>query len=125
MAIEYLMKPEGDLLCVEASGFDESLAEVQEYGLAVLTHCAEGQHKRLLCDERRLEYRLDTVDTFRAAAFISEIAPGVGRAALVCHPSCAKDAQFWETVAVNRGVAVRVFQDLDAACAWLGVPPRS
>jgi hypothetical protein len=89
VAIEYLMKPEGDLPCVEASGVDESLAEVQEHGLAILSRCAEGQHRRLLCDERRLEYRLDTVDTFRAAEFISEIAPGVGRAALVCHPSCA------------------------------------
>lgn len=124
MAIEYRTKAEGDLLFVESSGFDESLAEVQEYGLAILSRCAEGGHTRLLCDERKLDYRLDTVDTFRAAAFIAEIAPGVGRAALVCHPSCATDAQFWENVAVNRGVSVRVFQDLEAACAWLGVAPH-
>jgi hypothetical protein len=31
-------------------------------------------------------------------------------------------AEFYETVCVNRGIAVRVFRDLDAAQQWLGAP---
>ncbi|MCC7492060.1 MAG: hypothetical protein IT204_06945 [Fimbriimonadaceae bacterium] len=119
MAIRHRVEVAGDLLLVTASGYDESLAEVQAYGLAVIEAALAHGCRRVLCDERQLEYRLGTVDTYQAAAFLAEQAPALGRAALVCAPECAPDAAFWETVAVNRGLQVRAFQSLTDAQAWI------
>jgi len=119
MAIRYTTAVEGDTLLVHASGFDESLAEVEEYGLGVIRACQQVGVTRVLCNELELEYRLGTIDTFRAGEFISEHAPAVTRAAIVCNPKQIADARFWETVVVNRGLQVRVFTDTNAAARWL------
>ena len=50
---------------------------------------------------------------------ISTFAPDVARAAVVPNAKYVADAGFWETVAVNRGLSVRIFKDTDAARAWL------
>lgn len=119
MAIRYKIKPEGNLLVVKTSGVDESLEEVEQYGMAVIKACLEGNYSRVLCDEVDLEYRLAPFDTYRSAEFIASQAPKVGRVALVCNEKFFTDARFWETVAVNRGLTVRVFKDVEAARQWL------
>jgi hypothetical protein len=40
MAIEYSIAVEGDTLLVDAWGFDESLTQVQEYGIALIAATA-------------------------------------------------------------------------------------
>lgn len=119
VAIRFETSSDGEKLVVRAAGFDESLEEVQAYGLGVIEAAVAGAFTRILCDERELEYRLKTVDTFQAAEFIAAAAPRVARIAIVCHPGCMEDAAFWETVAVNRGLSVRMFRGLDEATRWL------
>ena len=119
MAIRYEMTVEDDLLFVVASGFDVSLEEVQAYGMAVIGAAVEHQVTRILCDERELEYRLGTMDTFQAAKFLADYAPRVGRSAIVCNADSVRDARFWEDVSRNRGLQAAVFTDLPAARAWL------
>jgi hypothetical protein len=121
MAIQHTVTAEGDTLLVRAWGFDEDLADVQRYGEAVIAGCLAAGCTRVLCDESRLEYRLGILDTYRAATFLAEHAPRVARIALVCPASGFSDARFWEDVAVNRGLLVRVFTSTDAAKAWLGL----
>lgn len=119
MAITYHIQVEGDLLRVTASGFDESLVEVLEYGQAVLAAAITHQCPRVLCDERALEYRLSTLDTYELADVIAGLAPKVARIAVVCDPEGVADADFFENVAVNRGLMVKAFKTLDAAQDWL------
>lgn len=119
MSIRYVLKPEGDLLTVTTSGADESLEEVQQYGMAILRACQEGNYLRVLCDETELEYRLNTMDTFESAAFLASQAPKLAKAAIVYNSKYVEDARFWETVAVNRGLTVRVFKDVESARSWL------
>ena len=119
MAIQYTIKTEGDLLVVDTSGFDESLEEVQRYGMEILDACKRGKHTHVLCNEQDLEYRLGTFDTYQYAEFLAEQIPHLGKAAIVCNEKAITDAKFWETVAVNRGLMVRVFKDMDSARLWL------
>ena len=119
MAIQYTLNGEGDTLMVKAAGFDESLEQVQEYGMAILSACMEGGYTRVLCNEVELEYRLGTFDTYADAAFMSAHVPRVARVAIVCNPKFIDDARFFEDVAVNRGLTVRVFQDPAIASQWL------
>ena len=119
MAIKYEMTTASHVMTVVASGSDDDLDEVQKYGLAIIEKAKQSGCHKILCNELQLEYRLNTLDTFEAAAFISRHAPSVGRVAIACDPRFIKDAQFWETVAVNRGTVVRVFPDLAEATKWL------
>ena len=119
VAIDYTMTVQDSILFVHAWGFDESLTEVEEYGKALVQACMANGVMRLLSDERDLEYRLGTFDTFEAAQFIAAYAPHIARAAVVPNAKHVVDAKFWETVAVNRGLSVRLFKDTDAARTWL------
>lgn len=120
MAIDFSATVEGDTLVVQTKGFDESLEQVLEYGLAIIRLCLKHGVTRVLCDERDLSYRLHTNDIYASAAFIAEQAPHLHRVAIVCDPQSIVDALFWETVAVNRGLKVKMFKELDAARDWLG-----
>lgn len=119
MAIHHHTSLEDGILRVQASGFDESLEEVQAYGMAVIEACRRSGASRVLCDERELEYRLSTFDTYQAAAFIAAQVPRVGRIALLPKAAGLADARFWEDVVVNRGLTVKVFQDPAEALRWL------
>jgi hypothetical protein len=125
MAIHCTTTVDGSILRVRVVGFDESLAEVENYGLSVIEACAQGGVTRILCDERDLEYRLGTFDTYKAAEALAMHAPRVGRAAIIPNPKHLADARFWEDVVVNRGLSVKVFQDEAAALAWLNDPDGS
>ena len=124
MAIQYDIQAAGDLLNVRASGKDDSLEEVKAYGGAVVAAAVRHGSRRILCDERELVYNLALIDTFESARFIAESMPHVVQAAIVCNPRSFRDGQFWETVAVNRGLTVKFFQDLAAAAAWLESGPE-
>jgi hypothetical protein len=103
----------------EAQGFDEDLEDVMQYGVAIINMCKAGKFTRILCNELDLEYRLGVFDTYKSAQFMAENIPYVGHAAIVCSAKFMADAAFWETVAVNRGLSVRVFKDMETARRWL------
>ncbi|ACF43882.1 conserved hypothetical protein [Pelodictyon phaeoclathratiforme BU-1] len=119
MSIHYTMRVDGDILFVCASGFDESLDEVQGYGLAIINASLEGGVSRVFCDETALEYRLGTFDTYQAAEFIAENVPALAKVALVCNAKFMSDASFFEDVVVNRGLTLRFFTDPEVAMRWL------
>jgi hypothetical protein len=119
VSIQYSLSGEGDTLRVVASGFDDSREEVEAYGFAIIRTCLELGYRRVLCDESELEYRLSTLDTYRAAVVMAENAPDVARVAIVPNPRFVSDAHFWEDVAANRGLIVRIFRTLADAQRWL------
>ncbi len=119
MAIAYQMSVDDSTLYIKTSGRDESEEEVKQYGIAIIEMAIAHGIERVLCDERELEYALGTVSNYEAAKFIAEVAPKICRVAIVCHPRDAQSGAFWETVAVNRGLKVRVTSDLDQARAWI------
>jgi len=121
MAIHYDIKPEGELLRVRAWGQDESLQDAQGYGKAVLDACTEHGCQRVLCDERELVYGLDTLETFNLAEYEIARADTIFwlRVAIVHQPQNRELDTFYENVMVNRGAALRMFTDMEAALAWL------
>ena len=125
MSIQYTTKVEDGTLFVYASGFDESLDEVQTYAMGVLTASQQHGVNRVLCDETDLEYRLGTFDTYQAGEFLSKHVPAVTKVAIVCNPRHLSDAQFFEDVVVNRGLTFRLFVDRETAMSWLFEPQAS
>jgi hypothetical protein len=118
-SIAYAFTVRNKTLFVKTSGKDDDLEEVQRYSLAILEAALAAGCTSILSDETALEYALGVADTFESAKFIAGIAPSVCKAAIVCNPAQINDAAFWENVAVNRGVQVRVFKTMPEAEAWL------
>lgn len=119
MPITYEFEQDGKTLKVKASGTDDNLDEVKQYSMAVIQAGVQSGCERVLCDERDLQYRLSTIDTFELARYIVEHAPHVAKVAIVYSVENAQDAAFFETVASNRGLLVKLFKELDEATAWL------
>lgn len=122
MSIRHTIATEGELLRVEASGFDENLDEVKAYGAAVVAAAVEHRSRLVLCNELELAYRLTIVDLYELAKYMAELAPHIVRIAIVCKPDFSGDLRFWENTAVNRGLFVKGFHDLAAARDWLTGP---
>ena len=122
MSIQYTTRVDGDILFVCASGFDESLADVEGYGMGILSASLKRGASRVLCDETALEYRLGTLDTYQAGEFLATHVPAVAKVAIVCNPMFLHDAKFFEDVVVNRGLTLRVFTNTETARRWLLEP---
>lgn len=121
MAISFTTRVEDGVLYVTASGFDESLEDTQKYSYAVIQASKQTRVKKVLCDERQLDYQLSTIDLYVLAEFIVEHAPVMAKVALVSNECYKSDIQFWEIVSQNRGLVVKVFFDLEEAIAWIKV----
>lgn len=119
MAIEYTIERSGDVVIVEARGFDEGLEEVLDYNRAIKERAEALGCKKILSIESELEYRLSIVETYELAEQLSDMARGFKKIAIVTGEDNQDAAQFWEDVATNRGIVVRVFYRLEEAEEWL------
>jgi hypothetical protein len=119
MPIKYRIRKGKELLRVVSSGVCDDLNELKAYIVAIHDAAQEAGVRRILVDEGQLVYRLSTFESYRSGRFISEISPQPIRIAVVASREGWEATRFWETVAVNRGVPVKVFVDLHEAEAWV------
>ena len=122
VGIQHEIKSDGGVLWVRAWGWDENAQEVQRYGEAIILRARAEKTRLIFCDERELKYEIGTIDTYELADQISHVAPEVSKVAIVCSAACFPDGKFWENVAVNRGLPVRMFVDYEEAARWLLAP---
>jgi hypothetical protein len=121
---------EGPLFYVSLAGeMNGRLAE--ETYREVLRECVAAGRTRMLIDGRGLSGELSTTDRYSLGKVVAdENAAARGphgqvRVALVGnHPLVDRD-RFGETVALNRGAAVKVTYDLESAYRWLGLEPAA
>ena len=119
MSIEYQIQDKSPILKVKAVGTCDHLGQLKEYVLAMHEATLSAGLARVLVDERELRYHLSTTESFESGKLVAETAPSGLKMAVVCSPAGKADAKFWETVAVNRGAAVKIFDDVDDAERWL------
>ncbi|HKP74637.1 MAG TPA: hypothetical protein VJT67_03805 [Longimicrobiaceae bacterium] len=120
---------EGPLVYVSLNGEMNGRLAEQTYR-QILRECVAGGRSRMLLDCRGLTGELSTTDRYALGKLVAEenaaVAAGAGehvRVALVGrHPFVDRD-RFGETVARNRGAAVRVTYDLPSAYRFLGLDP--
>ena len=100
---------------------DNTPANVRRILRDVLTACAEHDCRRVLLEEHLAGPSLETVEMFEIASEGSRSAQPIEQIAYVdtnpVHDSSL--LEFVETVAVNRGVRIRVFATVREAEAWL------
>ena len=107
-----------DYLFVHVTG-DNSRETILQYTQAMLRHCEESGHKRVLILERLNGPRLSVVELFTLLDEGSRRALGKFLAIAFVDEQMGDTADFAENVAVNRGMPIAIFDNLDAAEAWL------
>lgn len=123
---------EGPLVYVALAGeMNARLAE--ETYREVLRECVAGGYSKMLIDCRALSGELSTTERYSLGKVVADENTSVAaslpgrhvRVALVGSDPLIDRDRFGETVARNRGAAVKVTYDLESAYRWLGVdPPR-
>ena len=118
MPVSVEIRSEEGFLLVVYRG-EEDLAGEMEIEAALLKVVEEQGCKRILHDCRAVVGpRLRTMDSFAAAAEYDRRFLPV-RSALLDHPEHYRENRFWETAVLNQGFTTRVFDDEQAAIAWL------
>ncbi len=129
MSIKQEIRPESDFLNVTAAG-DFSLAEGKRTFLEMLKAVARHKVRKVLFDGRRVEGEPETMERFyygefAANAFAESAKLGAvarsTRFAYVLEEPVLDPKRLGETVAVNRGMLLKAFDNLQDACSWLEI----
>jgi hypothetical protein len=99
---------------------DELLAAVH----ATIALAKERQTRLILTNLTKMEGGLSIVDLYDLADLLVALNLGHFKEAVLYSRLSAsrQDVAFWETVCINRGLAVRVFTDRQEALEWLCGP---
>jgi hypothetical protein len=111
-------------LLIEFEG-DVTISELEESGAAIKGILQEsGKLKEILVDMQKASLAVSTTEIHQfVSSHRDELPPGC-LIAVIVHPNDWATALFAETVAYNRGIYMRVFQDNLHAYAWLGITDR-
>jgi hypothetical protein len=124
------IRPESGFLNVGAMG-EFSLQEAERTFLEMLEAVARYKVEKVLFDGRRLTGAPGTMERFYYGEFAADAVfkfrdRGVSRRtkfAYVLNEPVLDPLRFGETVAVNRGMKVKAFDNLEDAFGWLGIVP--
>jgi len=116
-----------EILYVTLSG-KFMLAEALSDFLEVLEAIEEKQNTKVVIDGRQLSGEPLTIERFLYGEFVAEAVKrlkigGAPVFAYVLHEPVLDPMRFGETVALNRGMNLKVFDDYDLAIGWLGSVP--
>ena len=98
---------------------ENSISNVQAYLYDIVQVSRERDCYRFLIEEQLQGPRLDVDQIFSIASEGAMGGLGMFHAIAFVDPKMGEMAYFAETVAMNRGMPVRVFQDVEEAKAWL------
>ncbi len=107
-----------DFLVARVSGEQDSVAISLAYGSEIVRECQARKYKRVLVVEK-LKQSLSITDTYTVASQWSQLARGLKSAFVDLEHEHQANNIFGEHVAANRGLIVRLFNDMDAAEQWL------
>ncbi len=120
--------PEADVLRVIAAG-EFSLEEAEMTYLNVINAVAEHKSEKVLFDGREITGEPEAMERFYYGKFAAEKCQSflynrgcrAPQFAYVLREPVLDPGRFGETVAVNRGMIVKAFDNLDGAHEWLGL----
>ena len=129
MGLSIRLRPEPGVLGVLATG-DFSLVEAQQHFLEIMEAVDQNRVPKVLVDGRYVTGNPETIERFLYGEFAAsavarylteDAARRAPQFAYVLHEPVLDPLRFGETVAVNRGMWLRVFDNLEDAQSWLGL----
>lgn len=92
---------------------------IKQNVLQVIIKSEEHKCKLFLNDLREAESQLSTIEIYNLPMFMSNVGISWAWRHAVLISKRTDSYRFFETVSVNRGMAVKIFTDIQAAMEWL------
>lgn len=128
MGMKLKLKPNSEFLLAIVEG-KFSLNEAKRAFVEILDATIEHKNTKIIIEGRRLKGSPTTMDRFHFGEFAAQMVSTYSTKGLFPAPTFAfvmkepifDPHKFGETVAANRGMNIRVFEEIDEALEWLGL----
>ena len=107
------------ICCVRVIGTIADRNDVRSFFGPAQPVLEEQGSTRILFDIRDAEIAASTIETFKTAADPQSWGWKREYKAAVVYSEITEDDLFLETVGVNRGIQIKIFDDIDEAISWL------
>jgi hypothetical protein len=121
MSADFTLEPRDGYLYVQLEpDFEITPESAARVWVAICESCRERGLRRALAVGDNVRRRLTPMESFDVAELAARLLPGLSVAC--CFRGYVPDEQslFFRTAAINRGVRIDFFQDLNTALHWLG-----
>jgi len=106
-------------LLITSSGVFKSQTDVLDYADKLFREFDKWGLKSILMDERKMKHIVSNIDIYEIGKYVAERLAGDYRIAIVYDKEFFSKGGFFETVASNRSLCVRIFLDFNEAEKWL------
>jgi hypothetical protein len=121
MSPGFTLEPrEGYLYVQLVPGFEMTADATTRVWTAICETCRELNLRRALAEGDNVTRRLTQMEAFDIAGLAGRLLPGLSVACVFRGYVPDALSEFFQTVAISRGVRMEFFQDLNAALRWLG-----
>ena len=108
MPVTTHFESDGQVLFVKSTGTTSSVQDILTYAESILGYASKHDIDKIIIDETELVYGTGTLDIYESAKSVAESTHVPVSLVLVINPVQRQKAERWETVAVNRGMDVRI-----------------
>lgn len=110
---------ENDIFTATVTGHLHSLPIALTEMKNIFESASRNGFSKILIDQSEMEFSLRFLDVFEIGRFVAQDLPKQVKVGFYYNSKHRIDMLFAETVAVNRGLNVKVFTDLTKVIAWL------
>jgi hypothetical protein len=126
MSSGYTLEPRDGYLYVQLTpGFEMTPESMNIVWVALCEACRERGLRRALVEGDNVTRRLTPMEAFDIASLAARLLPGLSVACIFRGYIPDEQSEFFRTAAMNRGVRMEFFEDLNAALQWLGAGTRT
>lgn len=121
MSSGFKLEPREGYLYVQLDpGFEINADNTTRMWMAISEACRAQDLRKVLAEGDGVHRRLTPIEAFDLAGLVTRLLPGLSVACCFRGYVPDEQSQFFRTAAMNRGVRMEFFQDLNAALQWLG-----
>jgi hypothetical protein len=125
MSSGFTLEPRDGYLYVHlAPAFELAPDSTAKVWIALCEACRERGLRRALVEGDNVTRRLTPMEAFDIASLAARLLPGLSVACVFRGYQPDEQSEFFRTAAMNRGVRMEFFPDLNAALHWLGIGAR-
>jgi len=126
MSSGFTLEPrEGYLYVHLEPGFEMTPESMAGVWVALCEACRARGLRRALAEGDHVTRRLTPMEAFDIASLAARLLPGLSIACIFRGYIPDEQSEFFRTAAMNRGVRMEFFEDLNAALQWLGAGTRT
>lgn len=111
---------EGYIYMHLAPGFEATPESMARIWTVVSEACRQHNLRHVLAEGENMQRKLTPVQTYDHASLAARLMPGLTVACCFRGYRTDEQTEFLKVAAMNRGVRIEFFQDLNAAVRWLG-----